>query len=107
MAAGELSIKQINKDTTDSWPVRGVATYEFGGNSPKVFIFQCTTDSNDGLLLIFVRKDMVTIPYGQVDITNGVEIEVNPPTAADAGVYICRDTSTNEEVQFLLTDGKL
>ena len=72
-----------------------------------MFIFQCTTDSNNGLGLIFVRKDMVTIPYGQGVITNGVEVEVNPPTDSDAGVYICRDTSTNEEVQFLLTDGKL
>ena len=83
-----------------------MATYEYGGINAKVFYFQCTTDSNNGLGLIFVRKDGLAIPYTQSTITGGVQIEVNPPTASDAGVYICHDTVTNEEVQFLLTEGK-
>ena len=51
---------------------------------------------------------MAAIPYTQAEITNGVQIEVKPPIAADAGIYICKETSqdSSDALEFLLTDCK-
>ena len=55
---GDIVIKQVNVDSSDSWIVEGVATYEYGGSISKKFEFHCTSTSNNDSGLSWARKDV-------------------------------------------------
>ena len=105
LLTGEIIIKQVNTDTTESWIIRRTATYEHGGDSPKLFNFQCTSNVNDGTGLVWQRTD-AALDITQVVITGGVELQLTQPVAGSAGTYRCTDTVTMVQSEFILTTGK-
>ena len=96
-------------DSSDSWIVEGVATYEYGGSILQKFEFHCTSTSNNGNGLSWARKD-VSLTRSQTIITNGISLQFNnpDPDANDAGIYICSDANSNDDDAVLnITGGKL
>ena len=93
----------------DSWIVEGVATYEYGGSNPKKFEFHCTSTSNNGNGLSWIRKD-ASLTRSQTVLANGISLQFNnpDPEANDAGIYICSDVNSNDDDAVLnITAGKL
>ena len=104
---GDIVIKQVNVDSSDSWIVEGVATYEYGGSISRNFEFHCTSTSNDGSGLSWARKD-ASITKTQTIITDGISLDFDNPDANDAGIYICSDRNSNDDDAVLnITPGKL
>ena len=96
-------------DSSDSWIVEGVATYEYGGSILQKFEFHCTSTSNNGNGLSWARKD-VSLTRSQTIITNGISLQFNnpDPDTNDAGIYICSDANSNDDDAVLnITGGKL
>ena len=96
-------------DSSDSWIVEGVATYEYGGSISKQFEFHCTSTSNNGNGLSWARKN-VSLTRSQTILTNGISLQFNNPDldANDAGIYICSDSNSNDDDAVLnITAGKL
>ena len=81
---GTLMIKQVNTETSELWPVEGIATYEFSGCCPAEFEFQCLTDDS-GLSLNW-RKGNAAVD--QTAIVGGVKFAL-PTQSSAAGVYTC------------------
>ena len=100
-------ITQINLGSTESWVVRGIATYEYGGSDPDTFVFQCTSTINNGGGLSWSRLD-APLDLTQVILEGkGVELELVQPVPTNAGIYVCEDDDSDDISQFILTDCKL
>ena len=94
-------------DSSDSWIVEGVATYEYGGSISKKLEFHCTSTSNNDSGLSWARKD-VSLTRSQTLLRNGISLNFNNPDANDAGIYICSDVHSNDDDAVLsITGGKL
>ncbi len=91
----------MNTNTTESWIIRRTATYEHGGDSPKLFNFQCTSSVNDGCGLGWQRID-TALDITQVVITGAVELQLTQPVAGSAGTYRCTDTVTMGQSEFII-----
>ena len=105
---GDIVIKQVIVESSDSWIVEGVATYEYGGSISKKFEFHCTSTYN-GSVLSWARKN-VSLTRSQTILTNGISLQFNnpDPDANDAGIYICSDANSNDDDAVLnITAGKL
>ena len=95
-------------DSSDSWIVEGVATYEYGGSILKIFQFHCTSTSNNGNGLSWARKELdASLTKSQTIITNGISLDFNNPDPNDSGIYICSDDNSIDDNAVLnITPGK-
>ena len=84
-------LRQVrDSDDGESWPVEGVATYEYSGCCPEEFRFQCLTDDdiNDGIELSW-KKGSMSVEQNAADGVGSVQFSLSNPTSNDAGVYTC------------------
>lgn len=102
---GTVIVKQVYTDTSTSWPVEGVATYNFSGCCPVQFDFQCLTN-NDSLILTW-RKGSESVV--QSIITGGVKFTL-PTLSSAGGVYTCTAMDSNfnniDSVNINITGGE-
>ena len=100
-------MEQIEEGTGIPWTIEGVATYEHGNGMVRHFLFRCTSTINDGNGLIWSRKTggaltkTKTITTGSIDLDFG-----SKPSASDAGVYVCRDSNSNDIAELNISDSK-
>ena len=90
--------------TRTPWPIEGVATYVYGGFSVRHFLFRCTSSSNNGNGLLWSRKNGGNFDKTQAKSYNGIDLDFGTnPSAADAGIYVCLDTYTNDRAELNIT----
>ena len=89
-------IKQVRISDGESWPVEGVATYEFSGCCAEEFSFQCLIEDSD--LNVNWRKGSMSVSP-QTIIPGGVAFSLTNPMSSDAGVYTCSSLNNSVPVE--------
>ena len=88
LTLGELTLRQVRVSDGESWPIEGVAVYEYSGCCPEEFQFQCLTDNdiNNGIEFSW-KKGSVSVEQNGVE--GGAQFSLLNPTSNDAGIYTC------------------
>ena len=107
LTLGGLTLRQVGVFDGESWPIEGVATYEYSGCCPEQFRFQCLTDNDisDGIEFSW-KKGSVSVEQNGVE--GGVQFSLLDPTSNDAGVYTCsllNNSVTIESISINITAG--
>ena len=88
------------------WTVEGVATYTYGVNNNRNFMLRCTSTTNNGFGLTWTKKGG-DFSKTQMPTPGGVDLDFGSnPSASDAGVYVCRDSNSNDIAELNITNSK-